>query len=92
MPTSYLVEVKPSVFVETSLTESDFAPVSNMSLSEGELEDNICMEFVSREDAEEWIGQLRSDISKHRRGRLLVRRAHRDDESEVDGYLVFQPK
>lgn len=58
MPTSYLVEVKPSVFAETSLTEPDFDATSNMSLSAGELDDNICMKFLTREGAEGWVGNL----------------------------------
>jgi hypothetical protein len=91
MPESYLVEVKPSVFAETSLTESDFDAVSNMSLSAGEVDDNIRMEFLSRDGAEEWIEQLHPE-SKSRRGSLLLRRSHGNDESDVDAYLVFQPQ
>lgn len=83
--------MKTSVFAETSLTESDFDAVSNLSLSAEEVDDNIRMEFFSREGAEEWIEQLKPG-DKNRRGSLLLRGSHGKDESDVDAYLVFQPK
>jgi hypothetical protein len=91
MGSSYLVEVKPSVFIETSLTPTDFDPVSNLSLSEDQFEERLLMEFISREDAESWISSLRPKLS-HRAGQLTIHEAHYQDDSEVDGYLIFHPR
>jgi hypothetical protein len=91
MSDSFLVEVKPSVFTDTSLTPADFDPVSNLSLAEEEFEDRILMEFISREDAESWIWSLHPKPS-HRAGKLTIQTAHYQDESEVDAYLLFSPR
>lgn len=91
MGSSYLVEVKPSVFSETNLTHSDFDAVSNLSLSENEFGSNLNMEFTSREDAESWVEGLEYRKSFTRRGRLRLHRAHSEDNSSVDAYLLFKP-
>jgi hypothetical protein len=92
MPDSYLVEVKPSVFSETSLKPADFDAVSNLSLSEEEFEGGLLMEFTSEEDAESWVQSYSPEIYTHRAGRLRLHSAHRDDGSDVDAYLLFKPR
>jgi hypothetical protein len=91
MSDSYLVEVKPSVFSDTSLIPADFDPVSNMALSEDRFEERLLMDFTSREDAESWVKSLHPKLS-HRAGRLIIHRAHNQDNSEVDAYLLFHPR
>ena len=91
MSDSYVVEVKQSVFSDTSLTAADFDPVSNLSLSEDAFEERILMEFTSREDAESWIDTLHPKLSP-RYGKLTIHQAHYHDESEVAAYLLFTPR
>lgn len=90
MSESYLVEVKQSVFIETSLTPADFDPVSNLSPTE-DFDERILMNFTSYEDAKSWVGTLRPELS-HRAGRLTIHAAHSEDESQVDAYLLFTPR
>ena len=92
MPTTYLVEVKPSVFAETSLIESDFDDISNMGLSEDTFDTNLHMEFRSREDAESWVEELSQSLNYDRDGRLRIQTAHAEDSSKADGYLLFKPR
>lgn len=92
MNASYLVEVKSSVFSETSLTRGDFDQVSNLSIGEQDFDDPITMEFRSREDAKEWINSLRIGVSSLRPGHIHIKKAHGSDKSEVDGYLLFMPE
>ncbi|MFA1609870.1 hypothetical protein [Halobellus rubicundus] len=90
MSESYLVEVKKSVLVETSLTPKDFDPVSNLTLTD-DFDERILMEFTSPDDAREWINTLNPKLS-HRVGRLSIYDTHPQDESEVDAYLRFSPR
>jgi hypothetical protein len=87
---SYLVEVKKSVFIETSLTPADFDPVSNLSLTE-DLSERILMEFTSHGDAMSWVRTLDPELA-HRAGHITIHGAHSEDESEVDAYLRFSPR
>lgn len=91
MGSSYLVQVKPSVFSETDLTPADFDAVSNLSLSGDEFDSKLNMEFSSREDAESWVEGLDYRKNVGRRGRLRLHSAHSEDHSEVDAYLLFKP-
>lgn len=91
MSESYLIEVKQSVFTDTSLSPGDFDRVSNLSLSGDSFEERILMEFTSREDAESWVRTLHPKLS-HRAGQLTVHQAHYEHESGVDAYLIFSPR
>lgn len=77
MSNSYLVELKDSVFRETPLTEDDF-------------DDDRQIEFSSEADAEEWISDQNQLHSKM--GELTLHTAHPNDKSDVDAYVVFQPR
>jgi hypothetical protein len=90
MGESYLVEVKQSVFIETSLTPADFDPVSNLSLTE-DFSERILVEFTSHGDAMSWVKTLDPELS-HRAGHLSIHTAHSEDKSEVDAYLRFSPR
>lgn len=77
MPDSYLIELKDSVFRETPLTEAEF-------------DDDRQIEFSSEADAEEWVSnknRLHSEM-----GELTLHTAHPNDKSDVDAYMVFQPR
>ena len=77
MPDSYLIELKDSVFRETALTEEEF-------------ENDRQIEFPSEVDAEEWVfdqNRLHSEM-----GKLTLHTAHPTDNSDVDAYVVFQPR
>jgi hypothetical protein len=92
MGSSYLVEVKPSVFSETTLIPHDFDQISNLSTKADQFDDRLTMAFRSREGAEEWVNSLEADIYTHRIGRLHLQSAHQADGSEVDAYLMFKPR
>ncbi len=77
MPDRYLVELKDSVFRETPLTESDF-------------EYSRRIEFPSEADAEEWVSDQNRSHSEM--GELTLHTAHPNDKSDVDAYVVFQPR
>lgn len=92
MAGSYIVEVKPSIFSETSLTPVDFDEVSNLSLTDDSFEEELLLEFTSRRDAESYILSFGPDqVDPHQPGRLRIQGAHDNDTSEVDGYLLFKP-
>ena len=91
MSDGYVVEVKPAVFGVTSLSRGDFDPVSNMSLSDEQFENEVYMEFSSHDDAREWINELLWGIRYLRKGRVLLVNAHPADASDVNAYLKFQP-
>jgi hypothetical protein len=77
MSEAHLVELKDSVFRETPLTEDEF-------------DDGRQIEFPSEADAEEWVSdrnRLHSEM-----GELTLHTAHPDDKSDVDAYVVFQPR
>jgi len=76
MPDNYLVELKDSVFRETPLTEAEFG-------------DDLCIEFSSEADAEEWVSDQNRSHSEM--GELTLHTAHPNDTSDVDAYLVFRP-
>lgn len=92
MSNSYLVEVKPSVLSDTSLTPADFDPVSNLCLSEDQFEERLLIEFTSREDAESWVRSLGPLEETLREGKLRIQGAHSNDDSNVDAYLLFHTK
>lgn len=76
MTDSYLVELKESVFRETPLTKEEF-------------DDDLQIEFTSKDDAEAWISdqnRLHSEL-----GELTLHTAHPNDKSTVDAYVVFRP-
>ena len=77
MTDTYLIELKDSVFRETPLTANEF-------------DDNRQLEFPSDADAEEWVreqNRLHTDSNE-----LTLHSAHPNDKSDVDAYVVFQPK
>lgn len=76
MPESYLVELKESVFRETPLTEEEF-------------DDDLRIEFASKDDAETWVSDQNRSHSKL--GELTLHTAHPNDKSNVDAYVVFKP-
>jgi len=92
MRESYLVQVKPSVFTETSLKPADFDAVSNLSLSEEEFEEGLIIEFTTREDAQSWVHSYGPEIYGRRDGQLRLHTAHSADDSDVDAYLLFKPR
>ena len=63
---------------------------SVIRLSPEKVDSDIRTEFLSREGAGEWIGQL-SPQSMNQRGSFLTYISHGKDDSNVDAYLVFQP-
>jgi hypothetical protein len=77
MPESYLVELKDSIFRETPLTEDEF-------------DDDRQIEFLSEDDAEEWVADQNRSHSEL--GELTLHTAHPNDTSDVDAYVVFQPR
>ena len=91
MGSSYLVEVKPSVFSETTLTPSDFDQISNLATEADQFDDRLTMAFRSREGAEEWVNSLDTNYT-HQVGRLHLQGAHQADSSNVDAYLMFKPR
>lgn len=76
MPGNYLVELKDSVFRETPLTEDEF-------------DDDLRIEFPSKDHAEAWVSEQNSLHSKM--GSLTLHTAHPNDKSNVNSYVVFQP-
>ena len=76
MSGNYLVELKDSVFRETSLTEDEF-------------DDDLRIEFPSEDHAEAWVSE--QDHSHAEMGNLTLHTAHPNDKSNVDAYVVFQP-
>ncbi len=77
MSDTYLVELKDTVFQDTPLTEEEFS-------------DDRQIEFSSEADAEAWV----SDKNKlhDNLGELTLHDAHPNDNSDVEAYVVFQPK
>jgi hypothetical protein len=77
MSGNYLVEIKDSVFRETPLTEEEF-------------DDDLRIEFDSENHAEAWVSKQNRSHSEM--GDLTLHSAHPNDASNVDAYVVFQPR
>lgn len=92
MSESYQVEVKKSVFAETTLVRADFDGVSNMTTIDIDFQDTPLLDFQSREEAMEWIRALDYKSTTNRFGKLALQSAHSNDESGVDAYLLFKPR
>jgi len=76
MSERYCIELKESVFRETTLTEAEF-------------DDDLQLGFASESDAEAWVTEQNRHHSKM--GELTLHSAHPNDTSDVDAYVVFQP-
>lgn len=76
MSSTYRTSVKDSVVRNTPLTEEDIG-------------DDRHLEFTSKARAEDWIEKQNRSVPCL--GRLTLRRAHPEDGSDVDAYVVFQP-
>jgi hypothetical protein len=77
MSETYLVALKDTVFQDTPLTENEF-------------NDDRQIEFASEAAAEEWVAEknkLHDNL-----GELTLHDAHPNDKSDVEAYVVFQPK
>lgn len=88
----YIVEVKPSAFSDTSLTEDDLdedwhANVFSHTIEGGEHK----IEFTSEQGAEKLIEEWNQSLDFLRRGGLSLRNPHASDESDTDAYLLFKP-
>lgn len=71
----YRVAIKESVFRETPFDEDEF-------------DDEPELVFDSKDDAQEWIAT--QNDPGFQSGKLNLHKAHPDDTSGVDGYLVFR--
>jgi hypothetical protein len=77
MAETYLVELKESVFSETPVAEESF-------------DDDLRIEFASKDDAETWVSEQNRSHSEM--GQLTLHTAHPNDKSDVNAYVVFQPR
>ena len=77
MSETYLVALKDTVFQDTPLTENEF-------------NDDRQIEFASEAAAEEWVAE-KNNLHDNL-GELTLHDAHPNDKSDVEAYVVFQPK
>lgn len=89
----FLIAVKPTVFSETSLTKDDIDEQQNPVIySQNVVDDELHIEFTSKQGAEKLVEDWNRSLDAIRRGKLIIRRPHSSDKSEVDAYLTFQPR
>jgi hypothetical protein len=89
----FLVKVQPAVLSETSMTEDDFEEDQDpVIFSRKYVDGKIHIELTSKQGAERLVEEWNQRLDAVRRGKLILRHPHSDDESEVDAYLFFQPR
>ena len=73
----YRVAIKKSVFRETPLDEDEF-------------DDEPALVFESKDTAHKWIARQNERFFEF--GNLNLHKAHPDDTSDADAYLVFKTR
>lgn len=89
----FKVEVKPSALVETPLSEADFDEDEHMVIYSTErVDDELVVEFTTREGAESLIKEWNYTLDFHREGILYLRTPNSDTNPDTDAYLMFQSR
>lgn len=89
----FIVKVQPAVLSETSMTEDNFEEDKDpVIFSRKYVDGKIHLELTSRQGGERLVEEWNQSLDAIRRGKIILRCPHSDDESEVDAYLFFQPR